>query len=213
MEANDRRRSVSVSSLSGYPMEVNTQVNIGNHVGETNVGAVLVNHNATGETSEENEEPKLHLNEQIQININGTAPVTIEAPKKDPTINIVNYGPTITLTPETIRQLKSEGEWLNFLKMIYNLSMKMRDEIVKEDIVEQSATAPARKNIRIDDTCLTICFEKPNYSLKGSSQPSIWAKVVPEKYVSMTRSIVSVCMICITIAAIYGIVIVIMEYK
>ena len=197
-----------MSSLSGYPMEVNTQVNIGNHVGETNVGAVLVNPNC-----EENEEPKLHLNEQIQININGTAPVTIEAPKKDPTINIVNYGPTITLTPETIRQLKSEGEWLNFLKMIYNLSMKMRDEIVKEDSVEQSASAPARKNIRIDDTCLTICFEKPNYSLKGSSQPSIWAKVVPEKYISMTRSIVSACIFCITIAAIYGIVIVIMEYK
>ena len=39
-----------MSSLSGYPMEVNTQVNIGNHVGETNVGAqCYMNHNAIGE--------------------------------------------------------------------------------------------------------------------------------------------------------------------
>ena len=41
MDNNDRRRSVSVSSLSGYPMEVNTKVNIENQHGPTNVGATV----------------------------------------------------------------------------------------------------------------------------------------------------------------------------
>ena len=88
MEEHDRRRSVSVSSLSGFPMEVNTKVNIENQMGETNVGAVV--NQCHSETEES--ESKLQLNEQIQININGTAPVTIETPKVDPTINIINYG-------------------------------------------------------------------------------------------------------------------------
>ena len=93
--------------------------------------------------------------------------------------------------------------------MMYNLSTKMRNE-VKGDIIEESSL-PSRKNIRIDDTTLTICLK--NYSLKGKAKSSVWTNIVPEKYVSATRGIVSVFTLGLTIAAIYGIVIMIMQYK
>ena len=208
MDTNDRRRSVSVSSLSGYPMEVNTKVNIENQNGPTNVGATVT------QSETEFSESNLQLNEQIQVNINGNAPVTIETPKKDPTINIINYGPTLTLSYDTIQKLKEEGEFQNFLKSIHNLSLKLKNS--QEFLQEKSEIIQSRKNIRIDDNAVTICFDRPNYSLKGLNQPkatSVWAKIVPEKYVSVTRGVFSVCIICITVATIYGIVVVIMEHQ
>ena len=207
MDNSDRRRSVSVSSLSGYPMEVNTKVNIEHQNGPTNVGATVTN------SETESEVPNLQLNEQIQVNINGNAPVTIETPKKDPTINIINYGPTLTLSYETIQKLKSEDEFQNFLNSVYNLSLKLKNEVENHD---NSEIVRSRKNIRIDDNAVTICFDRPNYSLKGLNQgkaTSVWSKIVPEKYVSVTRSLFSFCIICITVATIYGIVVVIMEHQ
>ena len=124
------------------------------------------------------------------------------------------HGPTLTLSYDTIQKLKDEGEFQNFLKSIYNLSLKFQNS--QEFCQEKSEIIQARKNIRIDDNAVTICFDRPNYSLKGLNQSkatSVWAKIVPEKYVSVTRSVFSFCIICITVAIIYGVVVIIMEHQ
>ena len=196
----DNKR-LSLSSVSSS-MEINTSTIINEHNGDTFVGSNVSNSN----------ENHLKLHEEIQINIQSDSSVIIESNNKVPQVIINHYGPSVQLSKEIVAKLKCDGEWDNFLERLFDLSVRLKNEHLKEIHGQKTSNKENNEIITISRDVpkkggnLTISINKVNYSLKNANRKnSCWGLWVSEDYLPFMRGSFTVLMLFATLGSIYGI--------
>lgn len=202
----DQERRVSVSATQPTALEINTtNTVINSHSGDTFVGS---NVNISNQES-----PAINFNEDIQIRIQSTAPITVESPQRVPNVIINNFGPTVNVTNE---MLQDEQQMEQFFQRLYNLSFQVRQLQQQEtdplEVNGDGETFVRLKSVRKTDVisrerrqhAFTISINGADYSLKKTSRRhQCWNNIVPSEYLTVSRMVYSALMVFITVAMIY----------
>lgn len=206
----DRRLSLSTSQPTA--LEINTtNTVINSHSGDTFVGSNL-NVVNTNPEQHQHPSPAINFNEDIQIRIQSTAPITVESAHRVPNVIINNFGPSINVSNE---MLQDEQQMERFFQQLYNLSFQIRQnqeigENINQDMPDNT-TFVRVKSMRSEATSgaaarghFTISIDNANYSLKKTSRRhNCWDNIVPSEYLTVSRMIYSFLMVFITVALIY----------